>query len=111
MREVIGFALDDLREAVEQFRAQDSAHASPGRERFTGSGDSFAGVCFGSQREDADGFTEPGGICADEGLARRRAPLAGEVMSSVDRRGHGVASSVERMTQGAESTRLCFIVP
>src|SRR5262249_53943710 len=90
--EVVGLALDELGEVVEQLGPVDTAGTAPGRVGGAGGGDGPVGVVGRAERESADDRGEVAGAVAREGLAAG-GPLPGDEVTTSNgrpgRAGHG----------------------
>ena len=89
--EVVGLALDELGEVVEQLGAMNAAGAPPGGIGGARGGDGplrFLGVASG---KDADDLALAGGAAALEAFAVGRLPAAGDEVPSGEGGGHGAA--------------------
>ncbi len=86
--EIVGLALDDLGEVVEQLGAADAAGAPPGRKGGAGGGDRLPRLVGAAGRENAEDLALAGRAVALETVAVGRLPAAGDEVSSGDGDGH-----------------------
>ncbi len=101
--EVIGLALDDLGEIVEQLGTEDSAGPPPAGIGSASGGDSLASQRRGTGGEDADDLARASRATRFEASAVRREPVSGDQVPSGDAVG-GESACHQRTPSRAERT-------
>src|SRR5262249_50986551 len=104
--QVVGLALDELGEVVEQVGVVDAAGAAPGGEGGAGGGDGGLGLGLGAAGGDADHLIEAGGVAALEAAGGGSLPAAGDQVTAGDAGGSGDGGHDALLLRGSEQSAL-----